>query len=221
MAAWLNGLRHAEAPDFVPQAHLPEGMTYEGFIAQTGQVPTRENLHDLFNGLVWLRYPQTKRRLNALHAQALAGQGAGGQRGPVRDAVTLFDESGAVLQAPEPLWQALLARDWQSLFLTRRALWLQAELRVFGHALMEKLLAGRLNATAHVLLAPRAQAGQDCGIALSDEAMAAVLQPQHLALKPFVPLPLAGIPGWHTGNGDADFYAQTSIFRPPRAAGRA
>ena len=41
------------APDapvrFVPQAALPPGQAYEQFIFDTGQVPTRENLHDFFN----------------------------------------------------------------------------------------------------------------------------------------------------------------------------
>ena len=49
---------------FVRQAELPPGQAYEQYIFDTGQVPTRENLHDFFNGLVWLQFPHTKRRLN-------------------------------------------------------------------------------------------------------------------------------------------------------------
>ena len=37
---------------FVPQAALPEGEAYEAFIHRSGQVPTRDNLHDAFNGLM-------------------------------------------------------------------------------------------------------------------------------------------------------------------------
>ena len=53
------GLRnHALLPlRFVPQAALPEGRAYEEFIGATGQVPTRDNLHDFFNGLVWQTFP--------------------------------------------------------------------------------------------------------------------------------------------------------------------
>ena len=56
---------------FVPQAELPAGMAYERLIFETGRVPTRDNLHDFFNGLVWLRFPQAKRRLNQLIYKAI------------------------------------------------------------------------------------------------------------------------------------------------------
>ena len=35
---------------------------YEQFIFATGRCPVRPGLHDFFNGLVWLRFPRTKRR---------------------------------------------------------------------------------------------------------------------------------------------------------------
>jgi hypothetical protein len=45
---------------------------YEEFIGATGCVPTRENLHDFFNGLVWQTFPLIKRELNALQAAQIA-----------------------------------------------------------------------------------------------------------------------------------------------------
>ena len=71
---------------FVPQSDLPAGEPYERHIHQTGTVPTRDNLHDFFNGLVWLQFPHTKRRLNHLQAQAIAADGVQAVRGPLRDA---------------------------------------------------------------------------------------------------------------------------------------
>ena len=53
---------------FVPQSFLPAGQAYEQFIFETGTVPTRDNLHDFFNGLCWLRFPKTKQKLNQLQA---------------------------------------------------------------------------------------------------------------------------------------------------------
>ena len=38
-------------PRFIPQAELPAGVAYEAHIFNTGAVPTREGLHDFFNGL--------------------------------------------------------------------------------------------------------------------------------------------------------------------------
>ena len=194
---------------FVSQALLPPGMAYEQFIFDTGQVPTRENLHDFFNGLVWLHLPQAKRRMNQLQAQAIAAQGVGAVRGPLRDALTLFDENGALLDAPAPLWQALRARDWQRLFVDLRPLWVQARLLLVGHALMEKLVFPRKGITAHVYQAPLAIET----IAQTDAWLAAELQPGRWAQKPFVPLPVMGIPGWCHGNDAVSFYDDPSVFR--------
>ena len=199
---------------FVSQALLPPGMAYEQFIFDTGQVPTRENLHDFFNGLVWLHLPQAKRRMNQLQAQAIAAQGVGAVRGPLRDALTLFDENGALLDAPAPLWQALHARDWQRLFVDLRPLWVHARLLLVGHALMEKLVFPRKGITAHVYQAPAAIET----IAQTDAWLAAELQPGRWAQKPFVPLPVMGIPGWCHGNDAVSFYDDLSVFR--RAAAR-
>nr|WP_254068076.1 DUF3025 domain-containing protein [Acidovorax sp. SRB_14] len=198
---------------FVPQGTLPAGSAYEQFIFETGAVPTRDNLHDFFNGLVWLRFPQAKRRLNQLQAQAIAAHGVGPVRGPLRDALTLFDENGAVLDAPAPLWQALVARDWQRLFIDLRPLWRQARLVLFGHALLEKLVFPRKPVTAHVYLAPLAIESE----ASLDPWLARALQPVHLARKPFAPLPVLGIPGWWPENERVCFYDDPLVFRRPRA----
>lgn len=193
---------------FVSQAVLPSGQAYEAFIARSGQVPTRDNLHDLFNGLVWLLQPALKRRLNTLHAAAIAEQGVGARRGPLRDALTLFDENGAILQASPALLTALQARDWQALFVDHAAAWAQAELTVIGHALLEKLAtAARKAHTAHTCT----------GDPLAADAAG-------WARKPWHPLPVHGIPGWWPGVQDAGFYADAQVFRPPkplRAAGAA
>ena len=183
---------------FVPQAALPAGEAYEAFIHRSAGVPTRCNLHDFFNGLVWLAQPALKRRLNALQAAEMARGGAAGRRGPVRDALTLFDESGALLQAPPLLWQALRQRDWLALFIAHRALWADARLVIVGHALLEKLAtAPRKALTAHVLPAEAALA-MDAGA---------------WATKPFSPLPVLGVPGWWPANAEPGFYDDPGVFR--------
>ena len=211
VAAALQACKPAQVPGFVPQDSLPAGQAYEAHIFQTGTVPTRDNLHDFFNGLVWLAFPQAKRRLNALQAAEIARTGIGATRGPLRDALTLFDENGALLDAPAALWKALVARDWPALFVTQRALWSEARLLVFGHALLEKLVAPRKAATAHVLLP---LPGADRAAALDDAALAQSLSPQRLAQKPFVPLPVLGIPGWCADNASAEYYDDPKVFRP-------
>ena len=192
---------------FVEQGALPADEPYESFIARTACVPTRDNLHDLFNGLMWLSYPKTKRRLNVIHAEEIAARGgAAGARGPLRDALTLFDENAAIMQAPVELIEALRARNWKALFIDRRSIWQSARLTLFGHALLEKLMQPRKAITAHVWLV------ED----LTDDAIASSLVPERLAAKDFLPMPVLGVPGWWPENETPAFYDDADVFRAPR-----
>lgn len=197
---------------FAPQGELPGGMAYEQYIWDTRRVPTRDNLHDFFNGLVWLQFPLAKRRINELQARAIAQDGVGAERGPLRDALTVFDENGALLSAPPALWQALQARDWGRLFGELRPQWQHARLVLFGHALMEKLVSPRKPIVAHVYQAPTAIKS----IADLDAWLARNMQPEPWATKPFSPLPVLGVPGWWPDNEAPGFYADAQVFRPPR-----
>jgi hypothetical protein len=180
---------------FVAQQGLPEGEAYESFVFRTRTVPTRDNAHDFFNGLAWLRFPDLKLRLNEIQAAELARDGVQGRRGPVRDAITLLDENGAFLDAPAALLDALKSREWKRLFIDLREDWRDARVTVFGHAMLEKLLAPRKDLTAHVWLGP------------------ALIDANALAAKPFAPLPLMGIPGWCAENQNFSFYDDSLVFR--------
>lgn len=198
---------------FVPQTELPVGMAYEQYIFDTRRVPTRDGLHDFFNGLVWHEFPLTKQRLNALQAAQIERTGIQPVRGPARDALTVFDENAALLQAPDALWQALVAKDWLRLFGDLRPLWREAHLLLFGHALMEKLVAPRKSMTAHVYRVLSADPSLDS----MDAWLAQDLSADKLAAKPFAHLPVLGLPGWWADNEDPVFYQDASVFRPPRA----
>ena len=201
-------------------------MAYEQFIFDTRQCPTRDGLHDFFNALYWDQFPRTKTRLNQLQAEQIAQLGSVTQRGAVRDALTVFDENGALFVAPPALWDALIAMDWQRLFVTLRPLWQQARLIPFGHALLEKLVQPRKPITAHVYLASFTikniainsinTPSDTCFYALLDELTAADLSAEKFATKPFTPLPVLGIPTWWSANEDPDFYKDDTVFRRPR-----
>ena len=199
------------AVKFVPQIELPADMAYEAFIFSHQRVPTRDNLHDFFNGLCWLRFPQTKARLNFLQAQEIAVQGVGATRGPLRDALTLFDENVLLLQASDDLWHALQVRDWTKLFGALRDEWQSAHSVGFGHALLEKLVTPYKSITAHVYrIASAVDAKDDQAL---DDWLATNLQPNYLVTKPYLPLPVLGIPGWWPDNEDLSFYSDTQVFR--------
>ena len=201
------------AVQFVDQAALPVGQAYEAFIDQTRQVPTRNGLHDFFNGLCWLQFPRTKRRLNQLQAAQIGQEGITPVRGTVRDALTVFDENAALMQAPDALWSALDAKDWALLFGALRPQWSQVRLLLFGHALLEKLVQPRKAITAHVYRVPEGLADWHA----IDPWLAEDLTAQKIAAKPFAPLPVLGVPGWCHANHAAAFYDDIKVFRAVKA----
>ena len=223
------GLRNPSglALAFVPQSALPEGTAYEEFIGATGGVPTRDNLHDFFNALVWLSFPLIKRQLNALQAAQIAIAGVGKSRGPARDGATIFDENAALLvvrdtPAALALVAALRAHEWQRAFIDLRGVFeTDAEVWLFGHALMEKLVAPYKAITMHT----RVVVTGDAYFALSpmarrawlDACVAQQLATNGLSTADFTPLQVLGVPGWWPGQ-DSAFYADATVFRPKRQA---
>ena len=196
---------------FVPQADLPEGQAYEDFIFAHGQVPTREGLHDFFNALCWMHFPLAKKRLNQLQAREIARAGVGQVRGPVRDAATVFDENAWLIQPSDALWSALTEHRWAEALVTLRAEWAQTRLWAFGHAALEKAVQPYKSITVHLWRVPQEVAAADL-----DGWLAQDLTPEKLALKPFSPLPLLGVPGWWPDNENPAFYDDVAVFRPRR-----
>jgi hypothetical protein len=225
-AARLALRNHRGLPvSFVPQESLPDGTAYEEFISATGQVPTRDNLHDFFNGLVWQTFPLIKRELNALQAAQIAAAGGSKSRGPARDAATIFDENAALLvvrasNLGRELVDELRAHCWDAALFEKRALFgSDVQPWLFGHALMEKLVAPRKAITAHtrVLFADDGYFSLDTDAqrAWIDGTVAATLRAEGLNTSSFTPLPVLGVPGWWPGQ-DRDFYLDATVFRPRR-----
>jgi len=213
----------------IAQAELPAGAAYEAHIAATGGVPTRANLHDFFNALMWFTYPRVKAALNARQARIIARDGVGGTRGAERDALTLFDENAAIfVSADADVRGALTGFDWRRLFVSARAAWgARCEARLVGHALLEKLIAPYKACTAHAWIvdAPAeyfswtaARQTEWLDIAVAD----ALLAGAPLSSRVFAPLPVLGVPGWSPANADPAFYDDERVFRRGRRAdGRA
>jgi hypothetical protein len=222
----LNALARASDPQaatdasaavkFVAAAGRLSAIDYESRILTSGEVATRsDNAHDVFNALCWIAFPAAKRACNALHA---AHRRAGAGRGAVRDAATLFDESGVIaLCADRALGELLQRRQWKKLFCDRRSEAVGAlRFFVFGHALYEKLLAPYRAITGRVLIVDVDATTFECaGPALRTIADAeAASRLRALDAAPDIPpLPLAGIPGWDPENSDPAFYDDRIVFR--------
>jgi hypothetical protein len=213
---------------FVPQAELPVGTAYESFISATGGVPTRDNLHDFFNALIWLTFPKIKAQLNAMQAQEIANciiakpdvSRHGVKRGKIRDAATIFDENAALLVVRDgELVEALRDHRWQELFLSRRtAFERDCEVWLFGHALMEKLVSPYKSITAHALVVEADQAF--FGMTLPEkrgwiDSITTRRLERGLDTSDFTPLPVLGVPGWWECQNEM-FYQDAAVFRPKR-----
>jgi len=194
-------------------ALLADGLHYEARIAQ-GRIATRaDNWHDLFNALVWARYPQLKQVLNVQQCRHIASMPPG-QRNRAQAALTQFDETGVIVRVrDEDVLAAWDVHDWPALFEPAR--WQSGDIAIaaiFGHALMEQaLLPGRLLVGKCVVVHGEVDDACVDAVTAAIAEGRAVADPLQLR-----PLPLAGIPGWHQGQ-DAAFYADAAYFRPLRA----
>ncbi|MEQ5807186.1 DUF3025 domain-containing protein [Alteromonas sp. NFXS44] len=215
-------------PEFKGQSSfaLSEQRYYEQIIFEDNVVPTRENSwHDLFNALIWLQFPLTKRCLNNLHMQDISRFGVS-PRTPARNRITHFDECGVVIAVPddmkaqaEPLLNALAMHNWQQVLVEHRDKWGQLLFPViFGHANLEMLLnpfTGLTGKWMAVTVPPGfasmsfEQQCRETDCAMEQKiASCDVFQSKGM----LHPLPLLGVPGWYPVQ-DRQFYASTDYFR--------
>jgi hypothetical protein len=217
-----------------PIKFVEQGLGRLGFEAQyeprcylNGEVQTRENnLHDLFNALVWFTFPQSKAAINARHYASLVNVQAplNSQRGSVRDMATLFDESGVIVPCADPqLAELLLNFKWKELFFeNREKVTAEMGFYIFGHGLYEKAMQPYLGFTGHGLLLqvaadfftwPMPQKleylDEHVAVYLNDSAHC---QDTH----ELTPVPLLGIPGWSKDNEQATYYDNQNYFRAGR-----
>jgi hypothetical protein len=201
-----------------------ERTYYERRIAETGEVETRaENWHDLFNALAWIAYPKAKATINAQHAAILEerGEEEAKHRGPERDALTLFDESGVIVAAASPeIMRLIVDHEWKELFWHRRHE-LDAKVRffVFGHSLAEKALHPRTGLGTKSVFVPMDELffmlPVEAQVARADERLAEhfAQRTRFASPKSMASLPAMGIPGWHPDNSNEAFYNDRDHFR--------
>jgi len=235
--AELSTLIAEIAPDAVSGAGRPirfvpppaDAPAYEMHIHASGEVPTRPgDWHDFFNALAWCVWPRTKSACNALHLREQRARAEAGLpgRGPLRDALTQFDECGIVVVSSDPQIPALLAdHAWEEAFWARRAqLLATTRFLIFGHGSWDQLRQPFIGLCAKAIhrvvdaawLSLPAEEGQrEC-----DAWLAARLTAEPFGKADLTPLPLLGVPGVVAGSESADYYRDIRQFRPRRAAGR-
>jgi len=216
---------------FVPQAAVRPRRAderYEARIYLRGEVQVRQaNWHDLLNAMVWLTFPHAKAALNARHYQALPADpgSAARNRGPVQDALTLFDEGGVIVAASDPgLLREVERFAWKDLFWHGRARVASGmRFHLFGHALYEKALAPFSGITGRGMLFEVAgdwlAAPIEAQIERLDRMVAERLRDtaRVQSTREFAPVPILGIPGWCEENARASYYDDATYFRPGRS----
>lgn len=232
---WLNASLNnpiyntqCHAIKFVTQDSLPSHTAYESFIAQGGQIPTRDNYHDLLGGLIWLNYPKIKAVLNHLHTLDIIHNGITCHRSALRNALTLFDENGGIVVSSNPnILRSLQNFDWENVLFHQCERWQPPSQCVqffpFGHALLEKLITPRKNICSHVLLVLSEQEFFELPLYQQRQKIDALLAKRLLAeyedllvSKNFQPLPVLGIANFCQENRQLEFYQDKQVFRPPR-----
>ena len=189
---------------FVPPA--ASDPYYEVHVFETGHVQTRpDSKHDLFNALVWLAFPRTKARINAMHAVEIPREqrSNGGRRGRLRDMVTIFDEGGAIVACSGEVAALVRQARWSELFLERHR---DLRIAVIGHAVLEQALAQHPRISCKVIFA---DPSRDLDAQAADWLASEGKTPHDLP-----PLPVFGFPGWFEGSGQAGFYSDERYFRP-------
>ncbi len=198
---------------------------YEPRIYLRGEVQLRPcDWHDVFNALVWLTFPRAKAALNARHYHALLRQQADGarNRGPVQDALTLFDEGGVIVVTTDATLSGLLATHaWKDLFWRRRGdVSERMRFYLFGHGLYAKMLQPFAGVTGRGIVCEVPAEFFGLPFAYQTDELDARLAARindparWIETRELAPVPLLGIPGWSPDNEHAHYYDNTAYFRP-------
>ncbi len=205
---------------------LPETRGYEQTIFEEMEIPTRDNWHDFFNGIIWCQFSNTKALLNRLHYQQIEHHG-GKLRSRVRDRLTHFDECGVVLFSAQPdLISLLKNHQWQTLFVEQKNAWHEQIVPIiFGHALWEMLMQPFIGITAKVTVIELSQQALNRIYELDTKVInyeyCDYLLHKHLQKidlegrqKTWMPLPLLGVPNWSPYTQTTEFYSNQKYFMP-------
>jgi hypothetical protein len=192
---------------------LNDGMHYEQRIFQQGLISTRQNnWHDLFNAMMWLKYPRIKSALNARQWADIERHGLK-TRTPAQCAMTLFDEAGAIVVMPVDMLACWKQHDWHSLFIEQADAWRtgRARVAVFGHALLDHALVTETLLVAKCIVLEETSDLQTCFDRIADDIYTEGSLQTNSELRT---LPLCGIPGWHSATDSAGFIKTAACFSP-------
>ena len=219
--------RSGKSVHFIPQqlGKKNQEEKYESRIYLSGHIQTRaHNWHDFFNAIVWQVFPRSKSKLNEIHYQTQLTEleNSINKRSAIRDAATLFDESGIIVfSSNKALIQLLESFEWKELFWKHRENVLSSMLFVvFGHGLYEKALNPYTGMTGKGIIFKvehdyfsKTLSDQ---LLLADTMLESFLSHTLLSSACLTPVPLLGYPGWFRENESELYYDNKRYFRDQR-----
>ncbi len=120
----------------------PGQRSYEARVIERGEIATRpDHPHDFFNGMIWLRYPLSKKTLHQI-AYELQQSNTGTLRLRPADGLTCFDEGGVIYRCREGEDPGEILAFLYSREDARKARFCQdnrQQFQVFGHGILEAL----------------------------------------------------------------------------------
>lgn len=166
-------------------------------------------------------FPSAKSALNQLHYQAQLFESVNKirYRCALRDAATLFDESGVIVVSSEKtLIQLLSDFEWKELFWRQRKGMLSSmRFFVFGHGLYEKALNPYVGMTGKGIIFNVEEAffAQTLlkQLHLIDSILESFLLQDLSSSSDLTPIPLLGYPGWTEDNNSEIYYENKKYFR--------
>jgi len=192
---------------------------YEPRVYLKQELQTRtENWHDFFNAMVWLSFPNTKKKLNSLHFDTASNREPGTNRSTLENRITQFDECGAVIiTSNKNLLELIQNHQWKELFIEHKESF-ENEIKcvVFGHAIFEKALSPYIGMTCHCILIndnTLLKEAQEDNYTNLDLHLASLWEDTPAnEIGRFNALPILGIPGYWSDQS-VNFYDNEKYFR--------
>jgi hypothetical protein len=194
---------------------------YDALVFNEKKIPIRKNIvHDYFNAITWLAFPNAKKKLNKKNFIFLENNYLNGNKNRPRniDLTTLLDESGIIVVTKNSYLASLMEKKkWKTVFWDNRDI-VKKSFRffLFGHSLFEKLMNKYIGTAARALIISDESLLLDkITINNVDQMLSDYIDRDSFFknLEKSISIPLFAIPGWSNLNEKEEFYQGNEYLR--------
>jgi len=194
---------------------------YDALVFKEKKIPIRkEVVHDYFNALTWLAFPNSKKKLNKKNFTLLEQNYLNGNKNRPRniDLTTLLDESGIIILTKNSYLASLIRqKKWKTVFWDNRNMVKESfRFFLFGHSLFEKIMNEYIGTAARALIISNDNFSLDkITISNVDKILSQYIDNDFFFknLEKTVSVPLFAIPGWSNLNEKQEFYQGNEYLR--------